>query len=141
MTDDTTPPDGKRRHPHKGKAAIDELLAHLLASGATITAAAKKADVARKTVHRRLEDPAFRAKVSEARRGMLSRAAGRLARRMGDAADELARLLRDDDATVRLRAAGKLLELGIRVTETLDLAERVEELEKAADLKSGGADW
>ena len=50
-----------------------------LAGGATVQAAAEQTGMAERTVYRRLEDPAFKARVSEARSEMLSRAVGNLA--------------------------------------------------------------
>lgn len=108
-------------------------LALALAAGRSVADAAATAGVSVRTAWRRLADPAFAARVSALRTDMLRTAAGRLAGGMTAAADALTALLSDPDARVRLAAAGKLLELGVRVTETADLARRLDALERTPE--------
>jgi hypothetical protein len=109
----------------------DELLVLALATGRTHAQAAAAANVSERTVNRRMSDPAFKARVRKARGAMVAAASGKLAANMTAAADALVLLLADADPTVRLRAATKLIELGVRTAELVDLEHRVQELEKA----------
>ncbi|MGC4051924.1 MAG: hypothetical protein QM757_21490 [Paludibaculum sp.] len=117
----------------RGRISADDALAAALAAGQTVIAAASTAGVSERTAFRRLDDPAFRARVAELRAGMVSTAAGRLADGMGQAADVLRALLAHKDPHVRHRAAAKLLEVGLKVVELAELEQRVAELERATE--------
>ena len=122
-----------------GRKSTDDLLAAALAAGKSTQDAATAAGVAERTVYRRLIDPAFKARVTELRGAMLATAAGRLADGMGEAASVLRALLTDADANIRFRAAGKLIELGVKVIELTDLEQRLAALEQqTTDTTSGG---
>ena len=114
---------------HRGRLPADERLAVELASGKTVRDAASVAGVAERTAHRRLNDPEFRARVTSLRDEMVSRAAGRLADGMAAAADVLREQLAGTDEGIRHKAAVKLIELGLKVTELAELESRVSELE------------
>jgi hypothetical protein len=109
----------------------DSALVAALAAGGTVEAAAKSADVSVATAHRRLNDPAFRRRVDEARADAVSRAVARLSATSTLAADTLRELLKARSETVRLGAARAILELGSRLREQEDLAERIAELERS----------
>src|SRR5262245_56416408 len=120
--------------PHAGHARsrADEALALALASGATVPEAALQARVSVRTVFRRLADPAFRGRIQAHRDRMTDAALGKLTSTLTAAADTLKDLLSTEAPAVRLGAAKALLELGgIRLRESLELAERVAELERA----------
>jgi hypothetical protein len=117
----------------------DELLVVALASGQTVTAAAASAGVGVKTVRRRLKEDGFRLPVRHARSEMVAAVAGRLAGNMTLATDTLVTLLTDPDSGVKLRAATKIVELGLRAAEVVDLEQRVQELERA-NAPDGGDD-
>jgi len=116
---------------HRGRHSADDLLAAQLAAGKTVRDAAATAGVSEKTAHRRAADPDFRAEVSKVRAGFIAGAAGILADGMAEAAGTLRSLLADADANVRHRAAVKLIELGMRAVELVELEARVSELEMA----------
>jgi hypothetical protein len=82
-----------------------------------------------------MADPDFRQRVDELRTEMVGRALGRLADGMTDAADTLRALLRAEGESVRLGAARALLELGAKLRESVELASKLEELERL--LKGG----
>jgi AcrR family transcriptional regulator len=127
-----------------GREPADEALAVALAAGRTVADAATAAGVSESTAYRRLRDPEFRARVTELRDEMVSRAAGRLADSMTEAADVLRALLADADPHLRHKAAVKLIELGVKVTELADLERRVEDLEQRfadPNQNSGGKQW
>jgi HEAT repeat protein len=108
----------------------DSVLVTALAAGATVEAAAKTAGVSERTAYRRLDDPAFRQGVINARAEMVSRAVARLSATSTLAADTLRKLLDARSETVRLGAARAILELGSKLRESEDLAERVRALEE-----------
>ncbi len=118
-----------------GRVNGDEKLAAELAGGATVAEASASAGVSDRTAFRRLTDPTFKARVVELRAQMVAEAAGRLSRNMTAAADVLAKLLKSEDEHVQHKAAVKLIELGLKVTELAELENRVRELEQAASTR------
>jgi hypothetical protein len=115
---------------HRGRASADERLAAELAAGKTVREAAPAAGVSERTAFRRLADTAFKARVDELRAEMVSRAAGRLADGMVEAADVLRAFLVCSEPHLRQKAAVKLLELGLKVNEVTVLKSRVARLEQ-----------
>jgi hypothetical protein len=61
---------------------------------------------------------------------MVDKALGRLADAMTEAADVLRNLLASEDERVRLPAARALLELGVKLRESVELEERLAALEE-----------
>jgi hypothetical protein len=92
-----------------------EKFALALAGGRTVTKAAAKAGIGRRTATRWLAEPAMRARVAELRSAMIARAIGRTAAGLALAAGRLRRLVRSKDERVALRAASALLAIGLRV--------------------------
>jgi hypothetical protein len=92
--------------------------------------AARAAGVGERTAGRRAADPGFRRRVAELRAEMVARALGRMADGMATAADTLRALLGADSENVRLGAARALLELGVKLRESVELQERLQALEK-----------
>jgi HEAT repeat protein len=118
--------------PNGSWSGADQTLAAALAAGQTVTAAAAAAAMSEQTAYRRLSEPAFRQHVDALRSALLSTAAGRLADGMLPAVDVLRALLASRKEDVRLRAAVKVIELGLKVAELADLEHRVAELERRA---------
>ena len=113
----------------------DESLVLALACGATVEAAARQCKLHERTVYRRMEDPAFRARVQEARGEMVRRSAGMLTAAAGESVRTLLALQRDPTPpAVRLGAARAVLELGIKVRELADLEARIAALEAQAGI-------
>ena len=115
----------------------DVILALALASGDTTSGAAAKAGVCRATVSRRLGDPEFRRLVSEFRNEVVAESLGKMAANMTRAADTLAALLAVDDDKVRLRTARAVISLGMRLRDSVDLNDRIRELENELARKQG----
>jgi hypothetical protein len=107
-----------------------------LAAGGTIREACRKAKVSESTAYRRLEDPAFRKQVQNARAEVLSRAVGKLADTASAAVDTLKKLLKAKRENVRLAAARSILELGAKLRDAGELEERIRALE---DVQAKGA--
>ncbi len=112
-----------------GRKQSDETLILHLAAGASRTSAAKAAGVSERTVFRRLQDPAFRQRLDEARAEMLTSAVARLTASATSAAMTLHRLLTAESESVQLGAARSILELGTKLRESEELAARIAALE------------
>jgi hypothetical protein len=106
-----------------------------VASGRTLTEAAKQAGISHITAQRRMADPSVRRRISELRSEMLQSAMGRISGTLTEAVDTLRKLLKAKTDTVKLGAARALLEYGLRFRETLDLEERLAQVE--AQLTAG----
>jgi hypothetical protein len=108
-----------------------EAAALALAAGATRAEAAGAARCGERTIRTwQAERPEFARRVAELRAEMSARACGRLADGMAAAADALRALLKARSETVRLGAARALLELGVKLRESVELEERVRALEE-----------
>jgi len=116
-----------------GRRKGDDALLLALASGQTIRDAARTAGIGERTATRRLADPAFRQHVEKLRGEMVCRALGRMADGMADAADKLRQLLAARSEAVQLGACRSLLELGVKLRETVQLEERLAALERLAN--------
>ncbi|HEY1376629.1 MAG TPA: helix-turn-helix domain-containing protein [Gemmataceae bacterium] len=108
----------------------DVVLAMALAAGFPQGEAAERVGVNRRTVYRKLRRPEFRRLVADLRGELVARALGRLADNMTRAADALAALLDTADDRVRLRTARAVISLGLRLRDSVDLTERVHDLEQ-----------
>jgi HEAT repeat protein len=115
----------------RGRQNADDALALALASGQTLRDAAQTADVGERTAARRWADPTFRHRVVELRGEMVERSLGRLVDGMCAAADVLRQLLAAASEHVRLAAARSLLELGVKLRESVELEARLAALESA----------
>lgn len=106
------------------------VLALAIARGLSQRAAAEKAKCSAKTVERAMADPTFRSRVDELRSAMVSRALGRFSASLAEAAMTMRRLLKAENAFVRLGAASKLIELTTKVRESAEFERRLAELER-----------
>ena len=114
----------------RGRRSADESLLMALACGATIESAARNAGVSQATVYRRLRDPQFCRRLQQIRSDMVQRTAGMLTAAAGEAVKTLLSLQDPAaPAAVRLGAARAILELGVKLRETAELAERIAALE------------
>ncbi len=118
-----------------GKTA---LLILALAGGASYDEAAAEARVSKRTIARRMADPAFRAEVEGLRRSLLDAAMGKLAASTAEAVETLAALMAPDPDTppaTRRAAAEAVLSHALRLREHLDLEARIAALEAAVSLQ------
>ena len=106
----------------------DVLLAMAIASGANASAA-REMELSLSTVQRRMTDPKFRQLVAELRQELLMTALGRVSHNMTRAADTVAALLDAEEPHIRLRAARALMTLGIKLRDSVELSERMKEVE------------
>jgi hypothetical protein len=115
----------------RGKKDIDERLLLALACGATVEATARTVGVSDRTVYRRLADPAFRGRLQQLRADMVQRTAGALTAAGAEAVRALLGLLKDaTPPAARLGAARAVIELGVKMRETVELEERLQALEE-----------
>lgn len=119
---------------HQGtkRRRVDELLALYLAGGDTFIEAARKAGVALRTVHRRMEEQAFREAVVKARGELLDKSAAQLVAASVEAVATLRTLLETGNEQTRLSAARAILENAVRFREHGELAARIAALEGKA---------
>ena len=115
-----------------GRKTADDALVFALARGVSVPTAAGQAAVSERTAYRRLQDPTFRCRVTVTRTTMFAEAVGRLASVAGKAADALGDLLASESDMVKLHAAKSVLELGPKLREAGEIAERLDALERQA---------
>ena len=117
----------------------DTELVLALACGASPDNAAQKAGLSRRTVFRRLADPAFVSQVGAMRADIARRAAGMLTAASMAAIKSLTTLQESANSeSVRLGAARATIELGCKLRENVELLEQLATLEvRLAALLSG----
>lgn len=113
----------------------DDALAVALAAGKSLRDAAAAAGMAERTATRRWADTAFRRRVAALRADMMALALGQVSDGMVDAAATLRKLLKAKNESVRLGACRTLLDLGVKLRDSVELEERFTELERRAELK------
>ncbi|HEX3314943.1 MAG TPA: hypothetical protein VHR72_08640 [Gemmataceae bacterium] len=126
-----------------GRRNADDRLILELAAGRTAAEAAKAAHVSPRTVSRRMQDEAFRSRVSAVRGEMLARALGRLADISVKAVATLEKLLKAKAEPVRLGAARSILEFGDRLRQSIEIEARLETVESivASENDKGKTRW
>jgi hypothetical protein len=107
-----------------------ERVALALAAGRSLREAASECRTGETTGKRWLADQAFVRRIGQLRAEMTGQAVGRLVDGMVSAADTLGYLCRKGKSEmVRLGAARALLELGVKLRETVEFEERISALE------------
>jgi predicted transcriptional regulator len=114
------------RNAHKN----DDLILQALVTGMTIRESAEIVGVNEKTVRRRLQDPDFAGRLAGHRLEITRAVLDRMVDASVDAVDTLKKLLSAKGETVRLGAARAIIELGAKLQENGQQAERLAELEK-----------
>jgi transposase len=118
-----------------GRRRADDKLILALAGGETVEAAAAKAGISLTTAYRRLKDPAFRARLDAARADMVRQATAMLTAAATEAVNTLLDLQsKECPPPTRLGAAKSILEIGNRLRTEVDLAARLQALERALGL-------
>jgi hypothetical protein len=101
-----------------------------LAAGMTDAQVAERTGCGSRTIRTwRSKNPAFLPRVAQLRAELTSRALGRLADGMADAAATLRNLLKAKSEQVRLGASRAILELSVRLRESVEMEERLRALE------------
>ena len=102
----------------------------------TIRGAAGKADIAEATAWRYLTEDNVKAAIARRQDAILAQVTGGVVADMTEARGVLVDIMRDSEAApgVRVRAAGLILDAGLKMLEVVTLADRVSRLEQ----QSGG---
>jgi hypothetical protein len=119
----------------RGRKNADEALIVTIAGGATVQAAAQLCEVSERTIYRRLQDVAFKRRLTQARSDMVERALGHLASGSAEAAIVLRNLLAAESDSIKLGAARSILELGNKLRESVELEQRLAALEQQSASK------
>jgi hypothetical protein len=109
--------------------SVRESFAVAVAGGHSVTRAAERLGIGRRTATRWLSDPAFAKRVSELRTAATQRALSVLSNSTTLAARRLRKLLNDPQATVRHKAAVSILEIQCKLNLALEIEERLAALE------------
>jgi hypothetical protein len=122
------------------RKSADDALALALASGSTVQAAAQQVGISDRTAYRRLEDPAFRARVDQARDEMLRQTIGRLSALGTEAVTALVTLMKSADSTdaIKLGAVRTALDNLFRGHEQFTLVRQIEDLRRLLEEVQGG---
>ncbi len=114
----------------KPRKKMEDALLLALACGATVEAAARQCGLSERTVYRRLHEADFRARLQALQADMVQRTAGALTAAATEGVRTLLDLLKPaSPPAVRLGAARAVLELGMKVRDAAELAERIAALE------------
>ncbi len=113
-------------------------LAALLTSPSK-AAAAKAAGIAPRTLRDYLADPAFQAAYRDAFGNMVEDATRQAQQAISPALSTLREIVEDkeEDAQARISAARAILSHGLKLTETVDILNRLQELENAMEGENG----
>ena len=111
----------------------EEVAISALLSETTITEAATKVGINESTLRRWLAEPAFQSRYREARRQVVEQAVSALQRAAGKSVEALQRNLTCGVPTAEIAAAKAILDQAFRGMEVLDLAARIEQLERTRD--------
>jgi hypothetical protein len=116
---------------HRGRKNADEVFLTALACGSTVEHAAQKAEIGRRTAHRRLQDVEFQRRLSQVKSDMHKRATAMLTAASMEAVKTLLGLQESSmPPGIRLGAARSILEIGNRFRDSTELLERMEAIER-----------
>ena len=109
----------------------EEIIAALIAEG-TIKGAAASLKCTTRTLYDRMKKPEFKALYTQAKGEILKAATAKLQGQVSGAIDTLVEIRDDKEAPKQTRAncAVNILQYAARFTETTDIIERLEEVEK-----------
>jgi AcrR family transcriptional regulator len=124
------------------RRSYDEPLALAIASGLTVDEAAARINVSRTAAYRRWRDPAVKQLVAQLRAEMVNRCIGLLSESLCEAVITLKRLMRDGETdSLRLKAAERLLETGLKAAAIAELERRIVDLETATRTQQCSTPW
>ena len=114
------------------KRLTDEaIIAALIAEG-SIKGAAASLECTTRTLYERMKKPEFRELYAQAKADILKTATAKLQGNLCGAIDTLAEIMTDTEAAkqTRVNSAVNILQYAARFTETTELAERLEQIER-----------
>lgn len=115
------------------KQTKDERIISALLCTSTVRAASSVCGISESQIYARLRDPVFKAKYDDARRQLLERAVGGLQGHLSAAVDKLREVMDSVEASpqTQLNAAESILRSSLKMSERIDILERVDAVEKA----------
>ena len=118
------------------KTISNEDIIVALISSSTIREAAAILNIREKTLYSRMKDESFKVEYRAARADLVKTASMKLQNRLSEAIDIQCQLMKDESVPpqVRLSAAESIIKRSISLMETIDLTERVEELESVTGI-------
>jgi hypothetical protein len=125
-------------HGEKRSRSEETAISALLACS-TIDAASEQAGIAPATLRRWLRDPDFQRRYREARRQVVEQAVSALQQAACASVETLQRNLTCGAPAAEITAAKAILDQAFKGMEVIDLAARIEQLERARESGNGGA--
>ena len=103
-----------------------------LITKSSVSAASKACGLSETQIYQRMKDPEFAILYKEARRDLLAGCTVTMQSQMGQAVETMAQIMTNEENTpqVRLNAADTILRHGLKLTEQIDIIERLESLER-----------
>jgi hypothetical protein len=118
------------------RRVVDDVLVEALGRGLSYAAAAAVAGVSAKTPYRRMQDPAFRARVEQHADGNVRQVVVGLGALAIDALEVLRRCMRDESSPPeQLRAAGLVLAQLLRFRQVAEFERRLRDVEAQLGLR------
>jgi len=118
----------------ENKSKYFDALVPLVAAGESVAAAADGVGCANSTAYRISSTPEFKAAVVQARAAFVREATGKLARACSKAVEILIEIAeKSKDERVQLRAASVIIDRFSKLSDNVELRERIDALEAAAD--------
>jgi hypothetical protein len=127
--------DDKETPKNSGLSPIHERFAVLVAAGKSILAATREVGACERQGYVWVKKPEIEAFIREVRNEFFDRALGRLSLGSSDASRALRDLLKSDDESVRLRAAGMILDKVLALRSASETERRLSALEKQAGIE------
>jgi hypothetical protein len=115
----------------------DVLLATVIASGATATAAAQQLNMSLSSIQRRMAKPSFRTLVTTLRAEMVECVLGRMTERLTRATEAVAELLDSPVPHIRLRAARLMFQTSMRLRSAVEVDQQIRELRDEVNGREG----
>lgn len=114
------------------KTIPDEKIIAVLLTTSTRIEAADNLGISTETLYKRMKKDTFKVKYQKAKDDLISDAIGYLQATMKEAIDTVAEVMRDTDNApqVRINAADTIMRYAIKLTETVEIVERIEALEE-----------
>lgn len=118
------------------KRLTDESIIAALISEGSIKGAAASLECTTRTLYTRMKRPEFQKLYAQAKADILKTATAKLQGNLCGAIDTLAAIMTDEEAAkqTRVNSAVSILQYAARFTETTDVVDRLEAIEKAQEM-------
>ena len=118
------------------KRLTDESIIAALISEGSIKGAAASLECTTRTLYTRMKRPEFQKLYTQAKADILKTATAKLQGNLCGAIDTLAAIMTDEEAAkqTRVNSAVSILQYAARFTETTDVVDRLEAIEKAQEM-------